>query len=111
MSRVPAIALSFGLILLWVAGLCRQDPSWLAWLDLVAGLIAFGSAAQLATSRRAGIVGWGSLGLGLLVLSIGALATAGRSWLAWWTLVSACAFLMLAGVRSQRGERRTYRSA
>jgi hypothetical protein len=107
MSRVPAIALSFGLVLLWVAGLCRQAPTWLTWLDLVAGLIAFGSAAQLATSRRAGIFGWGSLALSLFVLSISALATGERSWLASWTLVFACAFLILAWFRSQRGELRT----
>ena len=85
MSRVPAIALSFALILLWVAGLCRQASGWLTWLDFVAGLIAFGSAAQLAASRRAGILGWGSLALALFVLWIAALATGGRSWLAWWT--------------------------
>ena len=107
MSRVPAIALSFGLVLLWVAGLCRQAPGWLTWLDFVAGLIAFGSAAQLAASRRAGIVGWGSLAFGLLLLSIAAMATDGRSWLASWTLVFACAFLLLAGFRSHRGELRT----
>ena len=111
MFRVPAIALSFALVLLWIAGLCRQAPGWLTWLDFVAGLIAFGSAAQLATSRRAGIVGWGSLAFGLLVLSLVALATGGRSWLAWWTLVLACAFLILAGFRSQRGELRSNGSA
>lgn len=107
MSRVPAIALSFALILLWVAGLCRQASGWLTWLDFVAGLIAFGSAAQLATSRRAGIVGWGLLAFSLFVLSISALVTGGRSWLASWTLVCACAFLMLAWFRSRRDELRT----
>lgn len=107
MSRVPAIAVSFGLILLWVAGLCRQAPGWLTWLDFLAGLIAFGSAAQLAASRRAGVFGWGALAAALVVLWIAALATGGRSWLAWWTLVFACAFLLLAAFRSRRSELRT----
>jgi hypothetical protein len=111
MLHVPAIGLSFGLILLWVAGLSRHATTWLTWLDLVAGLIAFGSAAQFAASRRAGVVGWASLAFGLLVLWIAALATGGRSWLAWWTLVLACAFLLLAGFRSQRGEIRPGASA
>ena len=104
MSPVPAIALSFGLILLWVGGVSYQESAWLTWLDFVAGLIAFGSAARFAELRRAGVVGWSSLGLGLFVLSIAAMATGGRSWLASWTLVSACAFLILAGFRLQRGE-------
>ena len=37
------------------------------------------------------------MALGLFVLWIVALATGGRSWLASWTLVLACAFLLLAG--------------
>jgi len=102
MSPVPAIGLSFGLILLWVGGLSYQESAWLTWFDLVAGVIAFGSAARLAESRRAGVVGWSSLGLGLLVVSIAAVATGGRSWLASWTFVSALAFLILAGFRSHR---------
>jgi hypothetical protein len=110
MSRVPAIGLSFGLILLWVGGLSHQEPAWLTWIDFVAGLIAFGSAAQLAASRRAGVVGWGSLALGLFVPSIAAMATGGRSWLASWTLVFACAFLLLAGFRSHKGGLRTSHS-
>jgi hypothetical protein len=108
MLYIPAIGLSFGLVLLWVAGLSRHASAWLTWLDLLAGLIAFGSATQFAESRRAGVVGWASLALGLFLLWIAALSTGGRSWLAWWTLVLACAFLLLAGLRSsQRGEMRT----
>jgi hypothetical protein len=107
MSVVPAIGLSFGLILLWLAGLAHHQSGWLTWLDLLAGLIAFGSATEFAASRRPGVVGWGLLALALFVLSIAALATGGRSWLASWTLVVACAFLMLAWFRSQRGELRT----
>ena len=105
--RVSAIALSFGLILLWLAGLSHHAAGWLTWLNFVAALIAFGSAARLASSRHAGVLGWGSLGLGLFGLWIAALATGGRSWLAWWTLVFACAFLILAGCRSQKGGLRT----
>ncbi len=111
MLHVPAIALSFGLILLWVAGLSHHASAWLTWLDFLAGLIAFGSATQFAASRRAGVVGWASLALGLFLLWLAALATGGRSWLAWWTLVLACAFLLLAGFRSQQGEIRTDASA
>jgi hypothetical protein len=112
MLYIPAIALSFGLILLWVAGLSRHAAAWLTWLDFLAGLIAFGSATQFAASRRTGVVGWTSLALGLFVLWIAALATGGgRSWLASWTLVLACAFLLLAGVRSRTGEVRTDASA
>ena len=105
--RVPAIGLSFGLVLLWVAGLAHQEPAWLTWLNLVAGLIAFGSATPLAESRRAGVVGWGALGLGLLVLCIAAAARGERTWLASWTFVIACAFLMLAGYRWRKAELRT----
>jgi hypothetical protein len=106
MFRVPAIALSFGLVLLWVAGLSQQASPWLTWLDLVAGLIAFGSAAPFAASRRAGVLGWSALGLGLLVLWIAALARHDSSWLSSWTLVVACAFLMLAGSRWRKTELR-----
>src|SRR5437868_2750970 len=111
MLYVPAIGLSFGLILLWVAGLSRHASAWLTWLDLLAGLIAFGSATQFAASRRAGVVGWTSMALGLFVLWIAALATGGRSWLASWTLVLGFAFLLLAWVRSRTGEVRTDASA
>lgn len=111
MLRVPAIAVSFGLILLWVGGLSHHAPAWLTWLDFVAGVIAFGSAAPLASSRRGGVLGWGSLALGLFVLWIAALATGGRSWLAWLTLVCACAFLSFAGFRSRETGIRTKSSA
>jgi hypothetical protein len=104
MFRVSAIALSFGLVLLWVGGLAHEAARWLTWLDLVAGLIAFGSATPFAESRRSGIAGWGALGLGLLVLGMAALAKGQRSWLASWTFVVACAFLMLAGYRWRKAE-------
>jgi len=110
MFRVPAIALSFGLVLLWVAGLAHQAAPWLTWLDLVAGLVAFGSATPFAESRRAGLAGWGVLGLALLVLWIAAVAKGERSWLASWTFVAACAFLMLAGSRWRKAELRTSNS-
>ena len=44
--RVVAIALSFGLVLLWVGGLSHEAAPWLTWLDLAAGLIAFVSAVR-----------------------------------------------------------------
>ena len=106
MLRVSAIALSFGLVLLWVFGLAHGASAWLTWLNLVAGLIAFGSAAPLAESRRSGVAGWGALGLILLVLSISGFAAGDKSGLPSWTLVVACAFLMLAALRWQRAERR-----
>jgi hypothetical protein len=106
MFRVPAIALSFGLVLLWVAGLSHQEARWLTWLDLVAGVIAFGSATPFASSRRSGIIGWGSLAFGLFILWIAAMAKGDRSWLASWTFVAACAFLMLAGYRWRKAELR-----
>ena len=102
MLRVSAIALSFGLVLLWVFGLAHGASAWLPWLNLVAGLIAFGSAAP----RRSGVAGWGALGLILLVLSISGFAAGDKSGLPSWTLVVACAFLMLAALRWQRAERR-----
>ena len=111
MLRVPAIALSFGLVLLWVAGLSHQQPAWLTWCNLVAGIIAFGSATPLAESRRAGLMGWGALGFGLVVLWIAALTKGERSWLASWTFVAACAFLMLAGYRWRKAELRSGASA
>ncbi len=107
MSRVWAIALSFTLVLLWVAGLAHAAPRWLTWLNLVAGVIAFGTATPLTESRRAGITGWSALGLALLLLSIAAFARGDRSGVASWTLVVACAFLMLAGYRWHKAERRT----
>jgi hypothetical protein len=107
MFRVSAIALSFALVLLWVFGLAHAASPWLTWLNLVVGLIAFGTATPFAESRRTGIAGWGSLGVALLGLSIADLARGDRSGLASWTLVVACAFLMLAGYRWQRAERRT----
>ena len=107
MFRVPAIALSFGLVLLWVAGVSHKEAAWLTWLDLLAGVIAFGTATPFAESRRAGIIGWSSLGFGLFVLWIAALAGGNRSWLASWTFVAACAFLMLAGSRWRKAELRT----
>jgi hypothetical protein len=102
--RVVAIALSFGLVLLWVGGLSHEAAPWLTWLDLAAGLIAFGSATPFAESRRAGVAGWAALGLGLLVLWIAAVAKGERSWLASWTFVGGCAFLMLAGYRGRKAE-------
>ena len=107
MLRVPAIALSFGLVLLWVAGLSHHAAPWLTWLNLLAGLVAFGSATPLAESRRAGAVGWGALGLALIVLWIVAAARGERTWLTSWTFVMACAFLMLAGYRWRKAELRT----
>ncbi len=110
MSRVPAITLSFGLVLLWVGGVSHGEPAWLTWLDLIAGVVAFGSAGPFAESRRAGAVGWGLLALGLFGLWIAALANGERSWLASWTLVAAFAFLLLAGYRWQKAELRTSNS-
>ena len=107
MFRVPAIALSFGLVLLWVAGVSHQETAWLTWLDLLAGVIAFGSATPFAESRRAGIIGWGSLAFGLFIVWVVALGKGDRSWLTSWTFVAACAFLMLAGSRWRKAELRT----
>jgi hypothetical protein len=107
MFRVPAIALSFGLVLLWVAGVSHKEAAWLTWLDLLAGVVAFGSATPLAESRRAGIIGWCSLAFGLFILWLAAMAKGNRSWLGSWTFVAACAFLMLAGARWRKAELRT----
>lgn len=96
MVRIVEIALSFGLVVLWVAGLCFQASTWLTWFALVAGLIAFGGAARFTDSARAGEFGWGALAAGLLVLWIVALITRATPWLTWWTFAFACASALLA---------------
>jgi len=96
MVSVVEIALSFGLIVLWVAGLCFGASSWLTWLELLAGLIEFGGAARFSDSARAGGFGWGALAVGLFVLWIVALATRATTWLTWWTLAFGCASAVLA---------------
>lgn len=96
MVQVVEIALSFGLIVLWVAGLCFGASPWLTWLELVAGLIAFGGAARFSDSARAGGFGWGALAGGLCLLWILALVTRATAWLTWWTFAFACASAMLA---------------
>ncbi|HXT95222.1 MAG TPA: hypothetical protein VN853_02910 [Polyangia bacterium] len=96
MVRIVEIALSFGLIVLWVAGLCFGASTWLTWFVLVAGLIAFGGAARFTDSARAGEFGWGALAAGLLLLWIVALITRATPWLTWWTFAFACASALLA---------------
>jgi hypothetical protein len=115
MVRVVEIALSFGLIVLWVAGLCYQASSWLTWCALVAGVIAFGGAARFSDSARAGSFGWGALAAGLFLLWLVAVSTHATRWLAWWTFAFACALAMLAVAsasgRTRLGEARAGGSA
>ena len=49
----------------------------------------------------------GCAGFGLFMVWVAALAKGDRSWLASWTFVAACAFLMLAGYRWRKAELRT----
>ncbi len=96
MNQVVAIGLSFGLVLLWVAGLAFRASRWLTWLALLAGVVAFGGAARFAESIRTGLAGWGALAAGLFLVWILALGKHATSWLAWSTFVFAWAFVMLA---------------
>ena len=96
MYRGVAIALGLGLLVLWIAGLSYHAPVWLAWLDGVAGLIAFIVAWAFLASAMVGVAMSGGLALGLFVLWIIALGSRGGIWMAWWTFGFAAAFSLLA---------------
>jgi hypothetical protein len=105
MIPIISIALSMGLVVLWVAGLCQEATRWLTWLMLVAGVIAFGGSSRFDESPRAGVGGWGALSAGLFLLWIIALSTHATGWLAWATFFAGCACALLAA-QAARGQGR-----
>ena len=96
MFRAVSVALGFGLIILWIAGMSARAEPWLTWLDGFAGLVAIGLGLGFAKATRAGVAGWSLLAFALFVLWIVGLAAGGTLWLAWWTSAFAFAFLILA---------------
>ncbi|HEY6477939.1 MAG TPA: hypothetical protein VI456_15285 [Polyangia bacterium] len=111
MNQLVSIALSFGLVVLWVAGLALQASRWLSWFALLAGLVAFVGAARFTESARTGIAGWGAMAGGLFLVWIVALATHATSWLTWSTFVFAWAFVILAVAAGSGAARVQRRSA
>jgi hypothetical protein len=108
MSRGISIALGVGLVILWLTGRAYGAPAWLAWLDGIAALVAFGLAAVFTAAVRFGAAIAGFLALGLIVLWVVALATHHGMWLGWWDFAFACAFLLLAA-RALAGWRTAHR--
>ncbi|HVV51780.1 MAG TPA: hypothetical protein VHO06_19080 [Polyangia bacterium] len=96
MAQIVPIGLSLGLVVLWVAGLSLQASAWLTWLELLAGVVAFGGSARFGETPRARAAGWGALAAALAVVWIVALAVRATGWLTWWTLPFAAAFAMLS---------------
>jgi hypothetical protein len=97
MLQVVPIALSMGLVLLWVAGLAHDATHWLTWLLLIAGVVGFGGSVRFEESPRAGAAGFGALSAALFLFWIVALPTHATAWLAWGTFLFACAYAVLAG--------------
>lgn len=96
MVRATCIALGLALVVLWLIGVTSQSTSWLAWLDGLGALFAFSiaTAVKPGTNDRMA-VSPAILAGGLFMLWAMALVAHATPWLAWWTFVLACAFLML----------------
>jgi hypothetical protein len=102
--------LGLGLIILGIAGLYSPGGNWIAWLDIVGGLISFfaGVAAQGAAtpalaegtvrSQQYGNVGGMLfLCLGLFAMWIIGLVTKSvTATMVWWNFAFACAYGLLA---------------
>lgn len=110
MVRGFSLALSFGLVVLWLVGLERGGVPWMAWIDLALGVAAFLLAVIVSPRSRASVRVGGPLTLsaGLFVLWLAGVSTASPAlWLAWWNFAFACAFLLL-GLAASPGETASY---
>ena len=93
-----AVAMGFGVALIFLGfwEMVYHAPLWLAWLNGVAGLVAFaGAGAFAATPKMSGAI-WGALALGLFVLWLVGLGARGAGPTPWWSFGFALAFLALA---------------
>ena len=97
MTRGISVALSVGLVILWIVGLGQHATGWLTWLDGLGALFGFAIAAGVAPgiTRAAASGSPIALAVGLGVLWIIGLATHAEAWLSWWTFAFAVAFLLV----------------
>lgn len=116
MVRSWSIVLGIGLIILGIAGLYTPGGNWIAWLDIVGGLISFfvGAAAQGVTApataegtlsgpRYGNSGGMLFICLGLFAMWIIGLVTKSvTSTMAWWNFGFACAYALLVMGSSSR---------
>jgi hypothetical protein len=109
MQRAVALALGVVLIFLAFGGVIYHAPIWLAWLDGLAGLVAFGVAGAFGVSARAGAALSGVLALGLVALWLAGLTAGGYAAgsMPWWNFGAACAAALLAisGAMTRESER------
>lgn len=105
--RAIIVALTIGFAVLGLVGIFSVATPWLAWLDLIGGVV--GVIASFAATRRPNIEGGVSsaLGVGAGVLWLIGLLTRATPWLVWWTFAFAIAFILAAVVEfsSQREAR------
>ncbi len=95
------IVLGVGLTLLWLAGLNMPGAvTWVAWADLVAGIVSFGTAVMIPSSERdrkhlAQVGGPILLSVALFIVWIFGVAMVGSNSLLWWNFGFAAVFLAL----------------
>jgi hypothetical protein len=108
MLRAISLVLAVGLGIVWLVGVNYHATSWLTWLDGLGALCGFAIAAGAGATVWAGAV---ALSIGLFILWIIGLATHAQGWSTWWTLVFACAFLLvgMAGFARREPTRTTPR--
>ncbi len=110
--RPGMIGLGLGMGLLWVLGLVFGQPAWITWLDFLAALLSLAAPAIRSPSSTTGprsallTAGPFSLGIGVGLLWIIALASGVSEWMTWLNFVGAVAYLLLGfGMAGERGVR------
>lgn len=111
MVRTWSIILGIGLIILGIAGLnTAAGGPWIAWLDILGGLMSFFVAASarpavtaVSTQRYPNAGGVLFLSLGLFAMwIIGVVTKSVTPTLAWWNFGFACVYGLLA-ITAYRG--------
>jgi hypothetical protein len=110
--RGASIAMGLGLGALWLFGFSTHATLWLTWLVGLAALCALALGARPVPLRPVPAAASRPLVLsgGLFLLWMIGLGLRVEPWLAWWTFIFACGFLMLGIYVSARMGRPTITS-
>jgi hypothetical protein len=96
MQRMVAVGFGVALIFVGFWEMVYGAPLWMAWLNGVAGLVAFAGAGAFSGTPKLGAAIWGALALGLFVLWLAGLGVPRAAPAPWWSFGFACAFAALA---------------
>jgi hypothetical protein len=106
------MAMGLGLVVLWLYGFNTHATPWLTWLVGLSALCAFTLGSRAIPRRSVKEAAGGPIALagGLFILWLVGLGLHVEPWLAWWTFIFGCGFLMLGIYVSARIGRPTITS-